>query len=228
MDFTAEDYGALEAKLLSAAQAMKSDGWWPTTQEYSERERIMRTRLIREMAASLVQIPQPLTSFYAEVMQRKQDDHHASHSNGINQFFHLLSSSVFIYCYVIAFSDLTKAMCVGLAALFVRQFGHAVLEPPCHDKEALLLGFNTRNKTLIVIGYLLIPIIHVMQASALTVEVLTSITATVAQQWFLWTVTVVGGRVAYLVWKHNIRISMIWFVKLVTDPVTDIVAYSHR
>src|SRR5262249_5213293 len=72
MDFTAEDYGALGEKLFSASQAMKSDGWWPTAQEYPERERIMRTRLIREMAASLVQIPQPLTSFYAEVMQRKQ------------------------------------------------------------------------------------------------------------------------------------------------------------
>ena len=28
-----------------------------------------------------------------EVIRRKQDDHHASHSNGVNQFLHLLSSS---------------------------------------------------------------------------------------------------------------------------------------
>jgi hypothetical protein len=27
------------------------------------------------------------------------------------------------------------------------------------------------------------------------------------------------------VWKHNFRSSMIWFVKLATDPFTDIVAY---
>jgi len=103
----------------------------------------------------------------------------------MNQLLHLISSSAFMYCYVVAFGDLTKAMCVGLAALFVRQFGHAVIEPPCHDKETLLLGFNTRNKTLIVIGYLLIPIIHVVQAGALTVAVLTAMTAVVAQQWFL-------------------------------------------
>ena len=133
-----------------------------------------------------------------------------------------------MYCYVVAFADLTKAMCFGLAALFVRQFGHAVLEPPCHDKEASLLGFNTRNKTLVVIGYLCIPVLHVVQASAFTTEVLTSMPAVVAQQWFLWTLAVIGGRVAYLVWKHNVRISMVWFVKLVTDPVTDLVAYSPR
>ena len=85
----------------------------------------------------------------------------------------------------------------------LRQFGHAVLEPPCHDKEARLLGFNTRNKTLIVLGYLLLcpssswcsPLpYHDAQKSP------PSITSTVAQQWFLWTIAVVVGRIAYLVW----------------------------
>jgi glutamate-1-semialdehyde 2,1-aminomutase len=39
---------------------------------------------------------------------------------------------------------------------------------------------------------------------------------------------VVIGRVAYLIWKHDFRISMIWFIKLITDPLTDIVAYFPR
>ena len=185
----------------------------------------MRTRLIQEMLGSLVQVPKPLQSFYVEVMQRKIDDHHASHSNGINQFFHLLSSSVFIYCYILAFSDLTTAMCLGLASLFVRQFGHAILEPPCHDKEALLLGFNTRNKSLIVLGYALIPIILMMQAGAWSLAGFSSLIAPIALNWFLWTLLVVLGRVTYLVWKHDFRISMIWFIKLITDPLTDIFAY---
>ena len=185
----------------------------------------MRMRLMWELLGSLVQVPQPLKSFYAEVMRRKKDDHHASHSHAMNQLLHLLSSSTFLYCYVLAFSNLTRAMCYGLASLFVRQFGHAVLEPPCHDKEAALLGFNTRNKTLIVLGYLLLPIIHLVQAPALTLETLPAVTTAVAQQWFLWTIAVVVGRVAYLMWAYNFRTAMIWFVKLVTDPLTDITAY---
>ena len=40
-----------------------------------------------------------LTEFGKEINKRKQDDHHASHSNQVNQFMHLLSSSLFIYCY---------------------------------------------------------------------------------------------------------------------------------
>jgi glutamate-1-semialdehyde 2,1-aminomutase len=228
MDFSADDYHELQAKLLNAARKMKSDGWWLTMEEYPGRERTMQVRLIREMFGSLVQMPRPLKSFYMEVMQRKEDDHHASHSNGVNQFFHLLSSSVFIYCYILAFSNLITAMCLGLAALFVRQFGHAILEPPCHDKEKLLLGYNTRNKTLIVLGYFLIPVIQLSQTSVWTASVLTSMIAPIALQWFLWTMAVVFGRVAYLMWKRDFRFSMIWFVKLVTDPLTDIVAYFPR
>jgi glutamate-1-semialdehyde 2,1-aminomutase len=228
MDFSPEDYQDLQRKLINAARQMKSEGWWLTAQEHPGTEKAMRVRLMREMLGSLIQPPEPLRTFYAEVMQRKVDDHHASHSNGINQFFHLLSSSTFIYCYFIVFSDLTTAMCLGLAALFVRQFGHAILEPPCHDKEKLLLGYNTRNKTLIVLGYLLILLLPMADAGAWSLKVFSSMIGLIARNWFLWTLLVVLGRVAYLVWRHDLRISMIWFVKLITDPVTDIFAYFPR
>ena len=224
MDFSTDDYKELQHKLVSAAQSMKDDAWWLTTEQHPTREKVMKRQLIREMLGSLVQPPKPLHTFYVEVMRRKKDDHHASHSNGINQFFHLLSSSVFIYCYILAFYDLTTAMCLGLASLVVRQFGHAVLEPPCHDKEALLLGYNTRNKSIIVVGYLLIPLIHYFRDSVPGVGLI----APIALHWFFWTLSVVFGRVIYLFFKHDFRTSMIWFIKLITDPLTDIVAYFPR
>jgi glutamate-1-semialdehyde 2,1-aminomutase len=129
MDFTAEDYHALQVQLLKAAQKMKDDGWWLNAEEQPGRDQRMRARLLWETLGSLVRIPKPMSSFYSfytEMMRRKKDDHLASHSNLSNQFLHLISSSVFIYCYFLAFSDLTQAMCFGLAALFVRQFGHAI------------------------------------------------------------------------------------------------------
>jgi glutamate-1-semialdehyde 2,1-aminomutase len=225
LDFSADDYAQLQLKLVNAARAMKADAWWLTEAQQPGRERLMKWRLIREMVGSVVQIPAPLHNFYAEISQRKEDDHEASHNNLINQFFHLLSSSTFIYCYVIAFTDLTRAMFLGLAALFVRQFGHAILEPPCHDKEALLLGFNTRNKTLIVAGYFLIPMFQVVHGGDFSFAGIASMASTIALDWFLWTLAVVFGRVVLLMWKYDFRTSMIWFVKLVTDPFTDILAY---
>ncbi len=96
-----------------------------------------------------------------------------------------------------------------------------MLEPACHEEEKLLLGYTTRDKTLIVIGYMLVPVIDVLMTRGWTSTSLD----TIALHWFNWTVFVVGLRVAYLTWKHNLRISMIWFVKLVTDPMTDIMSY---
>jgi glutamate-1-semialdehyde 2,1-aminomutase len=228
MDFTEKDYDDLQTKLLDAARAMKADGWWLTAAEQPGRERRMRRMLMREVLGSLVRVPRPLQTFYAEVMRRKTDDHHASHSNLTNQLFHIISSSVFLGCYALAFRDLTIAMWAGLAALFLRQVGHAVLEPPCHDKEALLLGFNTRNKTLILGAYLAIPVLHVLRAPAWTTTTVPPMMASIAQQWFLWTLAVVGGRVLYLTWAQNGWLALVWFVKLVTDPLTDIIAYSPR
>jgi glutamate-1-semialdehyde 2,1-aminomutase len=228
LDITSADYEELRTKLVNAAQSMKQDGWWLDETQQAGRERSMRSRLMWEMMRSIVQVPKPLGSFYAEIMQRKKDDHHASHSNLVNQFFHLLSSSTFIFCYVFIFFNFTTAMFLGLAALFVRQFGHAILEPPCHDKEKALLGFTTRNKTLIVGGYILIPIVQVLGLwwhGAVTQASLSSILPTIAQQWFILTLIAVFGRVLYLIWAHDFRSSMIWFIKLITDPFTDIIAY---
>src|SRR6266849_4546377 len=117
-------------------------------------------------------------------------------------------------CYAIILSDLTRAMFLGLASLFVRQFGHAILEPACHDEEALLLGYNTRNKTLIVLAYAVIPLVLMAQAGTWSVGGFVSLADGIALQWFRLTMIVVFGRVAYLTWKHDLRIAMIRLVTL--------------
>jgi glutamate-1-semialdehyde 2,1-aminomutase len=228
MAFAPEHYAELHTKLMAAASRMKQDGWWLEGLDQPERRRAMKSRLTWEMIGSIMQVPQPLRAFYTELMRRKHDDHVASHSHPLNQFFHLLSSSVFIYCYFLIFTDLTTAVTASLIALFVRQFGHAIVEPPCHDKEELLLGFNTRNKTMIVSAYCLIPLANMFAAGSWTVAALLDRWPAVAQQWWALTLVVVLGRVAYLAWLHDFRTSMIWFVKLVTDPFTDILAYWPR
>ena len=188
----------------------------------------MKRGLMREVLGSLVRVPRPVQGFCAEVMQRKRDDHHASHSNGVNQLPHIVSSSAFLACYALAFRDATVAMWAGLVALFLRQIGHAVLEPPCHDTEAALLGYNTRNKTLILGTYLLIPVVYLALAGEWTGAGLRAIAAPVAAAWLLWTALVVGGRVAYLALAKGRRLALIWFVKLITDPLTDLIAYTPQ
>jgi glutamate-1-semialdehyde 2,1-aminomutase len=80
MAFTQEHYDELQGKLLAAVTRMKQDGWWLSQRELLARRHAMKIQLVREMLGSLIQVPRPLRSFYAEVMRRKHDDHVASHS----------------------------------------------------------------------------------------------------------------------------------------------------
>jgi len=221
LDFEAADYDELRRSLLRAANAMRTDGWWLNELEAAVLQPRMRRRLALELLGSLVGVPRWLARFRADVMQRKHDDHVASHSHVLNQAGHVFSSSVFLFCYAWLPVNLTWSMCLGLGALFVRQFGHAVIEPPCHDKEELLLGFTTRSKTLVVGGFLALPLVYLLVGTS-RAELLPRI----AEGWFMLIVAVVVGHTALLVNGFGFRNAMIWLVKLATDPFTDLVAYT--
>lgn len=225
-DLTEDDYLELQVKLRNAAIEMKNDKWWLSKDEQPNRDNIIKSRLIKEMMGSIFTMPKPVQRFYSEVMRRKRDDHIASHSHPTNQFFHLISSGVFIYCYFVLYTDLVTAMWLGLGSLLLRQAGHALIEPPCHDEEQLLLGFDTRSKTVIVAGFLLIPVIALVLAPELSWALFTDeVAATIAMHWFYFTAAVIGYRIVLLIFRHDCYLSMIWFIKLITDPVTDIQAY---
>jgi glutamate-1-semialdehyde 2,1-aminomutase len=223
MDFTANEFDVVRERLVRAGQRMCADKWWLSDEEQPDQEKTIRARLLEDMVASVMRIPRPVQAFYGEVMRRKHDDHVASHSHPTNQVLHFLSSSAFIACYVLLFINLPLAVWIGVVSLFVRQAGHLLIEPPCHDKEQLLLGFDTRSKTWIVSGFVIIPLVNWMLAPA--GSGFKAIAADVGTQWFVFTCLVIFGRVVVLVRRHGLTSSLVWFVKLVTDPITDIKAY---
>lgn len=225
LDFSEEDYTDMTEALLSAGLRMREDKWWQSEDDQPDRDRRIARATRRDLLAALFAPPRPLRDFYREVMRRKHDDHVASHSHGLNQFLHLLSSSVFILCYWMIFNDMVTAMWLGLASLFVRQLGHALIEPPCHDKEQLLLGFDTRSKTRVVAIYLAIPLLQWFALPPPRGAHLDALAANVAELWLAFTALVVFGHVARLARRHGWRNALVWLVKLVTDPLTDIFAY---
>ena len=223
LDYTATEFDALRQALLRAGRRMCADKWWLSDDEQPGQEKTIRKRLIKDMVASVMRIPKPVVAFYQEVMRRKHDDHVASHSHPTNQLLHLLSSSAFIACYVLLFVNLPLAVWIGVVSLFVRQAGHALIEPPCHDREQLLLGFDTRSKTWIVAGFVAIPLVNWVLAPA-DVD-LGALAAGIGGQWFAYTCLIIAGRVLLLVRRFGLGNSLVWFVKLLTDPITDIKAY---
>jgi len=114
-----------------------------------------------------------------------------------------------------------------LGSLVLRQAGHYVFEPPCHEKEQAMLGFDTKKKVKIVITYFIIPTLFLIGLSynSKFSEVVSQYDVTVADLWLIATFCVVFGRVLFLWYTMSFVISMHWFVKFVTDPWTDIPAY---
>ena len=250
LDFTDKDLAEVRRALTSAAEKMRADGWWylgteesPITARsigqamakemaYNTVMKIVREGLLAEILclpenegprAPTATPPTTLQEFYEEIMRRKHDDHKASHSNCVNQFMHLISSTIFIFNYYTIWGDCTTTMVLGLFSLFLRQSGHAIFEPPCHDEEELLLGFNTRSKCFVVAGYALAPLVTLLQLSG-TVNFVQALEP-VARSWLYVTAFFVLGHTGLLWMQYGFRIAMVWLVKLITDPFTDVAAY---
>lgn len=166
-------------------------------------------------------------AFVDGIMKQKQIDHEASHSNLINQFLHLISSTIFLYCYAIIFTAYREAVYLGIASLVLRQSGHYIFEPPCHEKEQAMLGFDTQNKVKIVIAYFVLPTLFLgglTQVEAVQ-NAIVNYDIQVADLWMMATFCIVGGRVLLLWSRFGFVVSQHWFIKFITDPFTDIPAY---
>ena len=153
-----------------------------------------------------------LKGFVKEINKRKQDDHHASHSNDVNQFLHFLSSSLFIYCYLIMYSQLYKAVDYAILSMTLRQSGHIIFEPPSHDKQKLQLGFNTRSKMFVLCLYGMTPLTYLIENDFHKILV------------YKTTFLIVGHTIA-LYNNYGFIIASVWLVKFLTDPFTDLIAY---
>lgn len=153
-----------------------------------------------------------IKEFINEISKRKMDDHHASHSNDVNQFLHFLSSSLFIYSYLIMYSQLYTAVNSSILSMILRQSGHIIFEPPSHDKQKLQLGFNTRSKIFVLMLYLMTPLIYFIENDIHKIIVYK-------------TTFLIFGHTIGLYNTYGLIIALVWLTKFFTDPFTDLLAY---
>ena len=59
----------------------------------------------------------------------------------------------------------------------------------------------------------------------MSVDGFLAVAPTIALHWFWMTMLVVFGRAAYLTLTQGCGLATIWLMKLVTDPITDLIAY---
>lgn len=180
-----------------------------------------------------------MQGFLHALRQQRWDDHRYYHHSRINQSLHLVSAISFLCAYAVAFKDPAIAALIGwLVAMTTRQAGHFFFEPKDYDevnqathehKEEIKLGYNLRRKVVLLAIWAASPLLLVVDPTLFGLfeghRTATEFVRNVAEMW-LW--VALGGllfRTVHLFFLKDVQTGLVWFTKVVTDPLHDIKLY---
>lgn len=183
-------------------------------------------------------IARPLP-FLEELRAQRWDDHRHYHQSRVNQSLHLVSACCFLASYaLIPFDPLAAALLGWVVAMWVRQIGHFFFEPRSYDevnhlsfaeKEAIKVGFNLQRKVVLLAAWLTIPATLWLSPSLfglLTPHAgLREYLDRVGVAWLALAVVGLLGRALWLCATRGAQTGAVWLIKILTDPVHDILLY---
>lgn len=179
----------------------------------------------------------PTMSFMEELRVQRWDDHRYYHQSRVNQALHLFSACCFLVTYVLMFIDPLIAALLGwVVAMWVRQIGHFFFEPRGFDhvndvsfehKEAIKVGFNLERKVALLALWLAIPFGLWVDPSVggLLSDDPGALRDRVGYAWLGLAALGLLGRTGYLMVTQRPQTGLVWFTKILTDPVNDIRTY---
>lgn len=178
-------------------------------------------------------------TFFEELRAQQWDDFRFYHQNRINQSLHLLSAICFLISYALLFIDFTAAVFFGwFVAMVPRQIGHFVFEPHGYDqihqmtddeKERIKVGYNLRRKIVLLSIWLASTLFAWLDPDLLgTVAPYRDRAGLLDHIAYLWAVIAFGGllfRTLQLVFTQGVQTGLVWFVKILTEPFTNLPLY---
>ncbi|NQW84156.1 MAG: hypothetical protein HQ450_09455 [Alcaligenaceae bacterium] len=170
---------------------------------------------------------------------QRWDDHRYYHHSRINQSLHLVSALSFLVSYVLLFINPVAASLVAwLVAMTTRQSGHFFFEPKGYDhvnqathehKEEIKVGYNLHRKIVLLSIWAAIPVLAYLQPSLITWAVPEAYEDTtvriVGMAWLFLGVAGLLFRVTQLCVKESFKAAFAWAIKILTDPVHDVMLY---
>lgn len=178
-------------------------------------------------------------SFLAELREQRLDHHRFYHQSRINQTLHLISALTFLFAYGLAFHDPALAALLGwLVAMVTRQSGHFFFEPKGYDhvnhtthahKEAIKVGYNLQRKVILHAVWLGSPLLLVWSPSLFGLLEHPvgwyGYVHHVGTMWLAIGIAAVLARSLYLAATRGWQTGVVWVVKILTDPVHDVLLY---
>jgi len=177
--------------------------------------------------------------FWQALKTQRWDDHRYYHHSRINQSLHFLSALSFLTAYAVAFkSPSVAALIAWLVAMVSRQSGHFFFEPKGYDeinqathehKEAIKVGYNLHRKVVLMAVWAASPVL--VWAKPDLFGLLTPAQSPVEfalNVGTVWLWVGIGGllfRCLPLFIIKDLQTSLVWFVKILTDPFHDAALY---
>ncbi len=177
--------------------------------------------------------------FWEELTEQRWDDHRYYHHSRINQSLHLFSAGCFLAAYASVFyTPIAAAMIGWILAMVSRQIGHFYFEPKGYDdanqatheyKESIKVGYNLFRKIILLSIWGVSPLILYIDPTFIGLfEQTNSKHGYFYNLSMVWIVIGVGAvlfRTFQLFFKSGIQTGLVWFTKILTDPLHDISLY---
>jgi hypothetical protein len=178
-------------------------------------------------------------TFSEALSEQRWDDHRYYHHSRVNQSLHLVSALCFIASYALLFVEPALATLLAwLVAMPSRQIGHFWFEPKGYDhenqathefKEQVKVGYNLRRKVVLLSIWIASPALLLIDPALFGA-------VTPGRGWFgilhnvslIWLVVGVGavvGRTVQLFFIRGVQAGLVWFTKILTDPLHDVALY---
>jgi hypothetical protein len=178
-------------------------------------------------------------SFLEMLREQRWDDHRYYHHSRVNQSLHLLSAISFLVTYVLLFTQPVAAALFGwVFAMCIRQVGHFFFEPKGYDevnqathsyKEQVKVGYNLRRKVVLHVIWGLTPVLLWWQPTLFGLFTphadATGFLRNLAQLWIGLAAAALLFRTFQLFFVRDVMTGLVWFTKILTDPVHDIILY---
>ena len=178
-------------------------------------------------------------TFKEALDEQRWDDHRLYHHSRINQSLHLFSAFCFLASYGLILFDTAKAVWIGwLLAWISRQIGHFFFEPKGYDaangmthseKEDVKIGYNLTRKIGLLTVFAASPILLYISPDLLGLagsharpgDYLSNLS-------MMWLAVGIGAlvfRTIQLLFIRDVRTGIVWFTKILTDPLNDVRTY---
>lgn len=212
-DYSSDDLELLGNIMVSACKQMKADGYF---EEYNVKLFYLRL--------SIVLIKNFISISYKRIMTDKRIDIEVSHNHPFNKFSHFWSSvfQIFPGYYYLYTKQIKKAFVTFLLSHIWRQSGHFFYERTDRDLEKKKFGHKDMSKKYTVVFIICLLAFYTINRFNKFKNIIKLNDESILK--FIMYFTIIP-HFCEIVNKYGILRGLEWYIKIVTDPFTDLIDF---